>query len=149
MRPTSVNSRHGGLRGGRTGLREQAGLSVIEFLTALTIAAVLVGIAIPAYREFTDRAVAASAQSTLRAAVPAIEFYFVDNGTYAGITYEHLRDNYAAELGPLTFVGADDNSYCVEATRGDETYSQDGPGAPIREGGCGSGSGGGDPSEVE
>ncbi|MGI9659392.1 MAG: hypothetical protein ACR2OD_10825, partial [Gaiellaceae bacterium] len=66
-------------------------------------------------------------------------------------TYEELRADYAAELAPLTFAGADATTYCVQATTDGETYSQNGPGRPIVPGACATGGGEGgdtDPSET-
>jgi hypothetical protein len=78
-----------------------------------------------------------SAESNVRAAIPAVEAYYADNGTYAGMTLEGLRSVYDAALPEVAIVEADAKTYCVESTVGSESYFKAGPGASIWPGHCG------------
>ena len=81
---------------------------------------------------------AAHAQSNVRAAIPAIEAWYADHGTYAGITLEALRQQYDAGLPEVTLVGPlNGNTYCVESTVRGTSYFKAGPAADIFEGHCG------------
>jgi hypothetical protein len=80
----------------------------------------------------------ASAESNVRAAIPAIEAYYADNGTYAGMTVEGLRATYDPGIGDVTLVGPlTQDAYCVESTVGGHTYAKPGPAAQIASGPCG------------
>jgi hypothetical protein len=75
------------------------------------------------------------ALTNVRAAVPAIEAYFADNGTYDGLTLEFLRQRYDAGIPDVTIV-ADAATYCVESTAGDAAFHKAGPAAAILPGPC-------------
>jgi hypothetical protein len=80
----------------------------------------------------------ASAESNVRTAIPAIEAYHADNGTYAGMTVEGLRATYDAGIGDVALVGPlSREAYCVESTVGEVTYAKPGPAAQIAPGPCG------------
>jgi hypothetical protein len=78
-----------------------------------------------------------SAESNVRASIPAIEAYYADNGTYEGLTLEGLRTTYDAGLPDVVIVEASANTYCVESTVGTASYFKNGPGADIFPGHCG------------
>jgi hypothetical protein len=78
-----------------------------------------------------------SAESKVRSAIPAVEAYYADNGTYASMTLEGLRTTYDAGLPDLLIVEAEAETYCVESTVGSESYFKAGPGADIWPGHCG------------
>jgi len=79
---------------------------------------------------------ASAAQSNVRGAIPAIEAYYADNNTYAGVTLEALQQ-YDYGVADVRVVQADDVTYCLESTGGAETYSKTGPGGDIVPGACG------------
>ena len=66
--------------------KEESGFTLIELLIVLVIIGVLLAIAVPSYLGFKKRAEKSAAQSNVRAAIPAMEAYYSDNGTYAGAT---------------------------------------------------------------
>jgi hypothetical protein len=78
-----------------------------------------------------------SAESNVRSAIPAVEAYYADNGTYAGMTLEGLRTTYDAQLPDVFIISADAEKYCLESTVGGESFFKDGPGADIWPGKCG------------
>ena len=65
--------------------KREGGFTLIELLLVLIILAILVTMAFPTYVGFKSRAQRRTAQANLRAAVPAVETYFADNETYAGM----------------------------------------------------------------
>jgi hypothetical protein len=78
-----------------------------------------------------------SAESNVRSAIPAVEAYYADNGTYTGMTLEGLRTTYDAELPDIFIAQADAKTYCVESTVDSESFFKAGPGANIFAGHCG------------
>jgi hypothetical protein len=78
------------------------------------------------------------AQSNVRASIPAIEAWYADHGTYAGLTLAGLRQQYDAGLPHVTLVEPlNKKTYCVESTVGDTSYFKQGPTVEILEGHCG------------
>jgi hypothetical protein len=77
------------------------------------------------------------AATNVRAAIPAIEAWNADRGTYAGMTVKKLRGRYDAGIPEtVTIVQATKTTYCVESTAIGETYSFRGPHGPLAPGGC-------------
>ena len=86
-------------------------------------------------------AVAASATvpqaaQRVRAAIPAIEYYKADNGTFGGMTVTKLR---AIDRGVRNVVvkRASRNAYCIQSTLPGPVVHFDGPTGPVRRGPCG------------
>jgi hypothetical protein len=80
----------------------------------------------------------ASAQTSVRAAIPAIEAWYADHGTYEGLTVEGLQQAYDAGVQGVVFVEPlNSKTYCVEATAGQATFHKQGPAAEILIGHCG------------
>ncbi len=65
--------------------QEESGFTLIELLIVLVIIGILLAIAVPSYLGFKDRANNSAAQANVRSAVPAVEAYYADVGTYAGM----------------------------------------------------------------
>jgi len=114
------------------GAEGEAGFTLVELLVVLAIVGVLVAIAIPSYLALTGRAADASAKANLRAALPSAEAYYVDNGTYAGMTAGVLRAQYDAGLAPGVAVAGTptQSGYCLADSVDGHTWSVAGPGAP-------------------
>jgi hypothetical protein len=77
-----------------------------------------------------------AAAGNVRAAVPAIEAYYADHGSYEGATVEILR-TYDYGIGEIQVApGADTVTYCISSTVGSATVSKHGPTGDIQRGGC-------------
>ena len=70
---------------------EESGFTLIELLVVLVIIGVLLAIAVPSSLGFKTRAEKSAAQSNVRAAIPAMEAFYSDNGTYASATVANLK----------------------------------------------------------
>jgi hypothetical protein len=73
----------------------------------------------------------------VRAAIPAIEAYYADNGTYKGASLQVLQQRYDAGLGGIEIVKANDRTYCVQSTNDGFPWFKAGPAADILPGTCG------------
>jgi type IV pilus assembly protein PilA len=102
----------------RKRLRSEKGFTLIELLVVMIILAILTAIAIPSYLSFRDRANNSAAGADLRAAIPSVEAYFSDNGTYTGMTAASLAASYDQSINPSIILvkSAAGTSYCVQAT---------------------------------
>ena len=108
----------------RKRLRSEKGFTLIELLVVMIILAILTAIAIPSYLSFRDRANNSAAGADLRAAIPSVEAFFSDHGTYAGMTVGFLQTAYDQSISPSIILvkSAAGTSYCVQATApGDAT----------------------------
>jgi hypothetical protein len=77
-----------------------------------------------------------TAQANVRSAIPALEAWYADHGTYQGATLAKLRSTYDASLSQVKIVRATRATYCVEGAAAGAVYSKDGPAAEIVEGYC-------------
>ena len=117
--------------------RSDAGFTLIELLVVLAVIGTLLGIAVPAYTQFRTRAYTRTAEANIRAALPAVEAFYADNGTYVGL-------GNAAKKKPPGMVAYDAGiqakvatgkgaptatTYCLTASSGSVTLSAKGPGA--------------------
>jgi prepilin-type N-terminal cleavage/methylation domain-containing protein len=120
----------------RKRLRSEKGFTLIELLVVMIILAILMAVAIPSYLSFRDRANRSAAGADLRAAIPSVEAYFSDNGTYSGMTVGILQASYDQSIDPsiisLGTLGA--TTYCIQATSPNDTTktaAKAGPNAKI------------------
>lgn len=82
-----------------------------------------------------ERAARAQAEADVRAAIPAVQVYFVENGTYAGMSVAALRA-IDAGLSPTVQVFLTGGSYCLMATVRGVSVRNDGPSTEVIDGSC-------------
>ena len=124
---TSINERLS-IRGRLN--REESGFTLIELLVVLVIIGVLLAIAVPSYLGFKKRAEKSAAQSNIRAAIPAMEAFYSDNGTYATATLASLK-GIDSGLASVTLTGLGASAYTISFTQGACMASITGPGGSI------------------
>lgn len=127
--------------------KEESGFTLIELLIVLVIIGILLAIAVPSYLGFKTRAEKTAAQANVRAAVPAVEAYYSDQGDYQ---FTKKPDGTAAAT-PLAALQAIDQSisattlttitpgattYTIASVKGACTATKAGPAATIAVTGC-------------
>ena len=104
--------------------RRDAGFTLVELVVVMVVIGALLAVAIPSYLGHRERAEDVGAKAMVRQALPALEAYFNDYGTYAGATPDALRASYDGGL-TATLVTDDltATGYCAQANLCTATWS--------------------------
>jgi prepilin-type N-terminal cleavage/methylation domain-containing protein len=117
-------------------VRREDGFTLIELLVVAVLIGILTATALGFHTAARDRASDAAAKSNLRVAVPALEAYQGDNGTYAGVTLADLQTAYSPGVQGIVIVSADDSGYCLSSTVSGHTWYKRGPDGQITTTNC-------------
>ncbi len=117
-------------------MRREDGFTLIELVVVLVIMAILLAVAVGFQSSARERAADATARSNIRTAVPAIEAFRADTGTYAGMTVAALQASYSPGVEGITVLSSSSASYCVSATASGSTWYKAGPDGPITQTAC-------------
>lgn len=97
-------------------LREERGVTLIELLVVLIIIGLLAAIVIAAFTTQQNKAHDADAKTHARSAQTAMESYFVENKTYAGVTRADLEVEQTSlkDAPALAIISATSNEFEIE-----------------------------------
>jgi Tfp pilus assembly protein PilE len=98
---------------------------------------------VPSYIGFKSKAEQSAAKANVRAAVPAVEAFYADNGTYVGMDNASTAATPGisyydpASTAKITVQGGANapttTSYCISSTSGSSTWYKNGPAGDIKE----------------
>ena len=117
-------------------MRREDGFTLVELLVVIVVIAILLAIAVGFQTGARERAHDATAKSNIRTAIPAIEAYRADDGTYAGMTEAGLKSQYSPGVQGIVVVSTGGNAYCVRASEGGRAWFKLGPDGPITQTVC-------------
>jgi prepilin-type N-terminal cleavage/methylation domain-containing protein len=107
------------------------GFTLVELLVVMILIAILLLVGAGFHQLARERASDAVAKSNIRVAVPAMEAYREDTGTYGGMTLAALRSAYSPGITGIEILDADVAGYCVRSTVGGRSWHKLGPSGPI------------------
>ena len=119
-----------------------SGLRIVGLLVALVVVGMLwrTGIPLQGGDTETNRLMSEAsptagdaARANVQGAVPAVEAYFAQNGTYEGLNLAAIDP---ASAAAVVVVSGTSTSYCVQSTSGTETFSKHGPLGDVVPGPC-------------
>ena len=121
----------------RHAARDESGFTLVEILVTVVIIGILLAIAVPSYLGYQQKAAKTTAETNLRAALPAVEGYYHDHATYDSMTVADLATDYDQGIAPgVSVVSGSDDTYCLRSTQGDVTFFKNGPGATVTTDAC-------------
>ena len=116
--------------------QNEDGFTLIELLVVLIVMAILTAIALGFSMGARERASDATAKANITTAVPAIESYRADAGSYTGMTLAALQSGYSPGIEGIAVVSASAGSYCIAASAGGAAWYKAGPDAQITKTAC-------------
>jgi prepilin-type N-terminal cleavage/methylation domain-containing protein len=116
-------------------LRDERGMTLVELIIVMMLVAILMLVAVSAFRGYRDRANNTAAKENIYTVLPAVSGYFVDHDSYAGMTLAGLKADYDSGINPAHYslgsVPPTDTTYCIQSSSGDRTWRKNGPDADV------------------
>jgi type II secretory pathway pseudopilin PulG len=109
---------------------------LLELIVVMVVIGILSAIALGFHGRAREQAGDATARANIRIALPAIEAYRADHGTYTGMTIAALQASYSAGVQGIHVLSADDFGYCVRAVEAGRTWYTSGPGGTLTTTAC-------------
>ena len=110
-------------------------MTLVELIIVMMLVAILMLVAVSAFRGYRDRANDAAAKENIYTVLPVISAYFVDHESYAGMNLAVLKSAYDAGINPARYalgsVPPTDTTYCIQSSSGDRTWRKNGPDADV------------------
>jgi prepilin-type N-terminal cleavage/methylation domain-containing protein len=104
-------------------MRREQGFTLLEVLIVLVVLGILVTIGVPSYLGQKTKTENAAAAANVKQAVTPVRTYYLDNGTFVGMTVAKLRKTYDRGFPKkvaVVSVGAD--WYCIRSKVGKSTW---------------------------
>jgi type IV pilus assembly protein PilA len=118
----------------RRRLAGDEGFTLIELLVVIVIIGILLAIAVPSYLGFRNNALDTSAKANIRAAIPAAEGWYANNGDYSGLTTAGLKTIDSGVSADVVVTGPTASTYCLSDAKGSSNnpnWYYAGPGGTI------------------
>lgn len=104
-------------------MRQEQGFTLVELLIVIVVLAILVAIGVPSYLGQKARAENIAAEENLQQAVTPVRAYYLDNGTFVGMTVARLRQRYDRGFPrSVVIVSARSDWYCLRSRVGRSTW---------------------------
>ena len=113
----------------------ESGFLLLELAIVVVILGILLSIGI-SYLNIRDRANRAVAYANVRTSVQAVETYYSDHDSYAGMNWTELHSIDQGLSPTLEVASVAAQSYCISDHSGNVTFHKEGPDGPLSEGDC-------------
>jgi prepilin-type N-terminal cleavage/methylation domain-containing protein len=117
-------------------LRRRDGFTLVELVVVLVVIGILMSIAVGFHVRAREKAGDAAARMNIRIALPAVETYRSDHGTYTGMTLAALQATYSPGVHGIEVLAADDAGYCIRAIAEGRIWYKHGTDGPITTTAC-------------
>lgn len=112
-------------------MRRESGFTLVEVVAVMVVMGILLAVAVGFSTSARVRASDAAAKSNIEVALPAMQGYYLDNGTFTGMTLRRLQRDYSPGIANITVVSAGAATFCVRSRVDGRSWFLAGPSADI------------------